>query len=164
MNNAESHGNKPISCTFGGFTIDQKRWRRDEKTGPPKIYGMQQMLLKMDKDEAAVRLCMRCGRACGAAVPAVRLCLQCSCACGAAVPGVRLGLCLRLRWCGWGCQRLHLRVQAWSWSRGDSGCQGCQHQYQPDQGWRNSGGDGYQWCQYPDRRHQTIPYQTEAGV
>lgn len=81
-------------------------------------------------------------------------------------------LCLGCGWgcaCGWGCQRLHLRVQAWSWSRGDGSCQSCQHQYQPDQGWRNSGGDGYQWCQYPDRRHQTIPYQTipyqtEAGV
>ncbi|XP_048486647.1 uncharacterized protein LOC119692058 isoform X2 [Plutella xylostella] len=54
--------------------------------------------LKMDKDEPAVWLCLRCGCACGAAVPAVRLSLRWGCAWGAAVPGVRL--CLG---CGWAC-------------------------------------------------------------
>ncbi|XP_048481400.1 uncharacterized protein LOC125489477 [Plutella xylostella] len=82
MNNAESHGNKPISCTFGGFTIDQKRWRQDEKTGPLKIYGMQQIQLKMDKDEAAVRLCLGCGWGCA-----------CGCGGAAGVASVYISRC-----------------------------------------------------------------------
>ncbi|XP_048483677.1 uncharacterized protein LOC125488548 isoform X2 [Plutella xylostella] len=84
--------------------------------------------LKMDKDEPAVRLCLRCGCACGAAVPAVRLCLRCGCACGAAVPTVRLSLRCG---CAWGAAvsavRLSLRCGC-AWGAAVPGvrlCLGC---------------------------------------